>query len=30
MGNYINKNSNKYIKYRLNKITVPSSMDYRF
>lgn len=29
MGNYINKNSNKYIKYRLNKITVPSSMDYK-
>lgn len=29
MGNYINKNSNKYIKYRLNKITVPSNMDYK-
>lgn len=29
MGNYINKNSNKYIKYRLNKITVPSNMGYK-
>ena len=29
MGNYINKNSNNYIKYRLNKITVLSNMDYK-
>ena len=29
MGNYINKNSNKYCKYRLNKITVPSNMNYK-
>ena len=29
MGNYINKNSNKYIKYRLNKVTVPSNVDYK-